>query len=358
MRILTSIILIIILVLITPVFLLVTSLKVNVLHTTFLKHQLQTHDVYALAFAEINNQIGEVEIPSDFPITHEEVATLVNQVFTPAWLQQNVEQVLDSFDAWLDAPAGADLSLVVSLAEPKAALVSQLDVFLTGKLATLEPCDPQLPEAERGICQFAGRSLEEVKAELAHNGIDPDMITKLLPDQLDLVNPDISMITGESDKDSPDGAAAKSAEIRNNLELVKSYYQLGVHFFWYAWVLYAALLAEFVVLNATRGWRRLVRWCGVMFLSIGLLPTALGIASFAVMEQVLLPKIQLGTDFPSAFTGLVPDLIADAQSAVFTLPLAIGGALVVLGLSGIIGAHWLPTPKSPFVNKKIEGLKA
>ncbi len=345
MRVFVSILLLAILVVITPVLLLVTAVKTNILQTTFLKHELERNDVYTMAFSVVDSQIQQIEIPSEFPVAHEEIATLVKKVFTPDWLQENVEGALDSFDGWLNAPAGTELSVPVSLAEPKAALVAELDLFLTDKLTTLEPCsDPKVRDDEEGICQFAGMGLDAAKEELKRNGIDPDLITNLLPDTIDLINPDLSKITGSAETDNSGDAAVKTAEVKQNLERVKSYYQLGQRFFWYAWILYGVLVAEYLVLNGTKGWRRLVRWTGVLFLSVGSVPTALAIVSVLVVQQVVLPQIQIDPKFPTEVAALVPVLVADVRQAIFTLPLVVGLILVAAGLASVIGSHWIPKP--------------
>ena len=352
MRKFISTLIIFILVLVTPVFLLVTSVKTSLLNATFLKHELQRHDVYTLAFTVMDEQISQMEIDPDFPITHEEIATLVKKVFTAHWLQQNVEGALDSFEPWLGSPAGAELLLLVSLAEPKAVLAENLDVLLADKLEALEPCTRNQPQAEQSFCQFAGMSLDEAKEQLKTVGVDPNMITNLLPDTLDILNPDFSKITGTSEADNPEGTAAKSAQTRKTLERVKEQYQLGLQFFWYAWILYGLLVAEYIVLNSTGGWRRLVRWVGALFLSIGLVPAALSLASAPLVRSALLPLIKIDPKFPAEASALVPALILDVQAAIFTLPLVVSMALVALGLAGIIGGHWIPKPKNLSQAKK------
>ena len=354
MRIIASILIILMLVIITPVFLLVTSLKTNVLNTTFLKNELERNDVYTLAFDLADEQINNIQIDPEFPVTNQEISTLVKQVITPDWLQQNVEGLLDSFNAWLNAPAGTELSQNVSLAEPKVTLANSLDAFLTDKLKTLEPCPRNnRSEEDQGICNLAGLNLDEAKKQLKENGVDPDIVTNLLPDTLDLLNPDLSKLTGEANTDNPEGVAVNTDEIQKNLEISKKYYQLGQRFFWYAWIIYAVLLALFIVMNATGGWRRVVRWTGVLLFFIGIIPAAIGFASVIIVNDLILPGIQFDPNFPTEVAELVPKMIQDAQSVVFTLPMAVGLALVGLGLAGIVGAHWISRPSKPSLKIKL-----
>ncbi|MFH1236028.1 MAG: hypothetical protein V1685_03765, partial [Parcubacteria group bacterium] len=358
-----NIILIFILVLITPAFLLVTSLKTHVLTTTFLKAELERNDAYELVFEAVDEQIDKMELGADegeqLPITTEDISGLVHQVFTPAWLQENVEHTLDGIDAWLKAPAGTDPQVVVSLAEPKESLRTSVDALLTDKLATIEPCDPNIPEEERGLCNFAGTTLEQAKEELARDGINFDELITKLPDTFDLANPDLSQLiptigqTGEGEEPAEgqvdEGSETEPQEldlqvdqIKDTMEQVKSYYQLADRMFWYAWILYGVLFALFIVMNATGGWRRAVRWTGTLFLCVGFLPLLIGLGSSYAVESAAIPNLHFSPDYPPAVADAIPDIVRSARAAVFTLPLTVGAVLFVLGLAGIIGGHWIP----------------
>jgi len=380
-RVFVNILIIIILVIVTPVLLLVTSLKTNVLSTTFLKHELDRHDIYTVAFSMVEEQIKEMELAPEIPITHEEISSLITEVLTPEWLQGNVETVLDDFNTWLNAPPGTELSIILSLAEPKANLLTELDVLLEKKLAELESCTP---EEENMLCMFAGLGLDDLKQELTTFDFNPEDLVNQLPDNFNLADPE-SMdifkkseeVSGENHEENteiktdeaigrpPEGdvnhfeenfdgepgpeqdeqdLAAMIAEIIEQLEQYKNYYHLGLKAFWYAWIIYIVLLAQFIILNATGGWRRLVRWTGALLLCIGLLPAVIGIGS-SIVHEFVMGQIQFGPDFPAAVKDVVPKLINDVRQAVFTLPLIVGSILIGLGLAGTIGGHWIPKSK-------------
>lgn len=386
--------------------LLVTSVKTNVLQTTFLKNELEKNDIYGVAFSIVDEQIMELELAPEIPITHKEISSLVTNVLTPTWLQGNVENVLDDFDTWLNAPEGTDISIILDMAGPKANLISEFDSLLEKKSVELIPCSEGGDEM---FCKFAGMGLDDIKAELVNFDFDPLDLVNKIPDKININ--DLSFIDSfgkvEADSDKPEivetflcsdycpgpeedylanvykdvqdektcnelggklqtvegwgkqnfclvnddskiederDIATQVAEIKEQLEVFKEYYNLGIKFFWYGWVMYGVLVALFIVMNATGGWRRVVRWLGVLFLAIGLLPLLFGLAS-GIGQELAMENISIDSDISTQVTDLIPELITDLRQAIFTLPLVVGIVLVVLGLGGIIGAHWIPKQK-------------
>lgn len=346
MRSAISILLIIILVLLTPVLFLVTSLRFNVLTAQFIKQELARENVYALATSQIDTQIEKIDLDPQYPVTHDEIAALAHDVLAESWLQQNIEGLLDGAEGWLRAPAGTSLRLLVDLSQPKQRLTSGLDAFLSSKLAQLQPCDKRRPKEEQGICQFAGMTLPEVKEQLGRMGMNPDLIAKLIPDTLDLLNPDLSSLFGQPDPADANSAQAKASEITLGLNQFKERYQQVLSLHGLALMIYGLLIVFYLAINAPRGWRRLTRWGGVLLLSLGLFPLAMALASSPIIESLLLPKIRLDPTLPTELSSMVPALIWGTRSALFTSLLFVGASLVVLGLAGILGAHWIPKPAS------------
>ncbi len=371
MRVLTNILLFIVLTILTPVLLVVTALRVNVLHTTFIKHQLDQHHVYQIAFDAVDEKINDLELDDNFPITHEEIRNLFHQVFTTAWLQDNVEMILDDVDAWLDTPIGTPLSIVISLSGPKERFISSFDALLDEKLQDISPCDPRTSSEEQGLCVFSGMSLDEVKGELAANDIKLDEFFGQLPDSIDLANPELPTFLQSSDEASSvdggseettsekntDGLTAQSEQLTRMLDEFKRYYIIAQHIFWYLWIIYGVLFAEFIVLNAWGGWRRIVRWLGALCLTVGIIPATIGVASGYFVQQQLLPHMQISGDLPAAVQDIVPHVISDLQQAIFILPMSVGLVLVGLGLAGVIGGHWIPKQNTSFVKVATEKVK-
>ncbi len=241
------------------------------------------------------------------------------------------------------SPRGAVLSLPLDLREPKQRLTAGVDGLLTAKLPQIQPCpDKRRPKEEQGVCQFAGLTLPQLKEKLAQVGLNPDLVGEYLPDTLDLLNPDFSKLVGKSAATNPNSAQAKANEISDRFEQFKARYQQVVFLLNIALVIDGLLIALYLAVNAADGWRRLARWGGVLMLSLGFLPLALAIASGPLIERQLLPRIHFDPTFPVQLTTMVPALIRDTRSSVFTPLLAVGAVSVGLGLAGIIGAHWLP----------------
>ena len=198
MRTAVSILLMLILVILTPVLFVVTSVRLNVLTTDFLKQELVKLDVYGLATWEIDEQIAKVKIDPQYPITNAEIGELAHAVISEDWLRQNIESILTRMELWLQSKPGTELTLPIDLRQPKMELTTGIDRLLTEKLPQTQPCpDKRRPKEEQGICQFSGLTLPQLKEQLAHQGLNPDLVNQVFPDQLDLVNPDLSNVNGE-----------------------------------------------------------------------------------------------------------------------------------------------------------------
>lgn len=348
MRKFSSVIFIIILFLVTPVLFLVTSLRYGVLQPTFLKRELQRQQVYQLALDQIDTQIQQINIDPQYPITNEEISQLAHSIITVDWLQQSSESIIDHFAKWLNQPNGTTLTLPINLVPIKQRLTTSVDQLLTDKLPQLQPCiDPNDPGQGPPLCQFAGLTLDQAKEELSHQGLDPNLVTNLLPDTLDLVHPDLSKITGPQDAQNPNGSAAKSAEIQKRLNDVKQRYHQFSAYLLYVWMGYLVLIGLYVWLNATHGSKRLVRWSGVLLFILGLWPLALGVASGPLYQQQVLPHMNIGNNLPADVHNRILSVLSDVRAAIFVPLIFVGVIMVVLGLTGIIGAHWLQRQVMP-----------
>ncbi len=336
-----SILLIVILVIATPVMLLVTSIKQNVVTAKFVKHELATQNAYGLAVDQINQQIGNVKNGGDVPITAADLQALASRVITTAWLQQSVEESLDRIFAWFKSPDGTALSLPVDFTQPKAQLNQGIDDLLTSKIATLPEC-PKKGTSEK-LCRTGNFGLPQFKEKLKENGFDLAALQTQLPDTIDLTHPVLPTIaTDKSSSPQPD-VQQKVQPILDHLTKAKTTYHQVLKYYLYAVLAYGILVLGYVGLNI-RGWRRLTRWLGILFLSIGVLPLAIGLASRPVVDSQIIPHINLDASVPAAIRVAVPNLIHDVQHALFTMIIIIGATLVLLGLGAVIGARWMPSP--------------
>lgn len=341
-----SIMLIVILTVLTPVMLLVSSIKFNVVTPKFLKHELSSQNAYQIAISQLDAALLKIEIDPQYPITHQELITLAHKVFTENWLRQNVEGVIDGVFAWLNAPMDATLAIPIDLRQPKSELTTGADELLAAKLPMIKPCPKKkgVRSEDQGICQFAGLTLPQLKEQLKHAGVDIASLPALLPDTLDLMKPDLSKIVGPSDASSPNSAESKSQEILTKLTAVKKGYHQALQYFMFAWIGYGVLVAGYIALNATIGWRRLVRWVGILAVSTGTIPAGIAIAAKILVEQTLLPQLRLGEDVPRDVQAVIPKLVMDVQNALFLSVLVIGIILVTLGLGSILESHFMPKP--------------
>jgi hypothetical protein len=346
-----SVVLLVLLFILTPVMALTASARFNVLTVKFLTRELVRLDVYNLAVSQIDKQIGNVQLDPKYLVTHAELAALAHQVITPQWLRQTIEGNLGRLEEWLQSEPGTTLSIPIDLRQPKASLTDGVDALLTEKLPMLEPCpDRRIPKEEQGICQFAGLTLPELKEQLRQAGLNPDVIAGLLPDTLDLLNPDLSKITGVQPATPGDTTADKTQEIKKSLDLVKARYQQVIFLMNLSFGIFGLLVALYLALNAMHGWHRFTRWGGVLLLMIGLLPYALAVASSLAVEQALLPKLHIDAKVPAEVARLAPIAIRDVRKALFDPLLVFGAIGMVVGLGGIVGAHWI---KTPVVKKRV-----
>lgn len=337
-----SIILLVLLVPLTVAMFFVTTIQMHLLTASFLKRELVKRDAYGLANDQIDTQISKVKIDPQYPVTTAEISALAHRVFPASWLQSNIESTLDHFDAWLKTPAGTPLSLPIDLAGPKRELTSGVDSLLTAKLPTIKPCpSKRLPKEQQGICQFAGLTLTQLKAQLKHIGLDPDVVASVLPDTLDLIHPDVSKITGSKTDTTPGGAQAKSAQLQASLDRFKNGYHNVRYYYLMAVVVYGLLIAAYIFLNAWSGLRRLVRWAGILLVTVSAIPIAISIASIPMYDRLVVPRIHFASAVPEAVQTAALGALSDIRSAIFSPVLFLTASLFILGLAGIIGAGWV-----------------
>lgn len=337
-----SIFLVLILVLVTPVLLLVTSIKFNVVTPRFIKHELSTRNVYDLAVRQIDQQIATINIDPQYPITTAEITQIAHQVVTTTWLQTNAEGVIDHTFAWFNAPANTPLVLPIEVGSVKTTLLAQIDALLAAKLPAIKPCpNKRQAKSEQGLCQFAGMTVAQVKETLKHNGIDLAAMNERIPNSLDIVHPDLTVVLGAPSDSNTD---QKQQEIMTKLTTAKATYQQAVRFYWYVMLGYALTIAGYLALNAMKGRQRLARWSGILALSVGVLPLAIGIASKIILEKKILPILPMDGNLPADIRTAIPVTIQDLQHAVFFAVLVTGAVLVVLGLGAIIDAQVVLKP--------------
>lgn len=328
-----SILLLIVLTIVWPVALLISSVKANVVTNEFVKHELVKRHVYTLALEQIDTQIKTIEIDPGYPITTSDLTTLAHQVFTLDWLQSTTESIIDRFWTWLQAPRGTVLALPLDLRQPKASLSTNLDALLTTKLKELKPCpSTRLPNAEQGICQFAGMNLDQLKAALKQQGLDTDVIGTLLPDTLDLIHPDLSAITGTTDG----GSTQQTGEIQAHLDQAKVVYQQILAWYVAGWGAVALIAIAYLALNAWGGLHRIGRWFGILLITISVLPLSLSLLSRGLITATVEPNIQWSSTVTADTRIAALGALHDVQSAIFSPILIVSIIMLITGIVAVI----------------------
>lgn len=383
MRTAASIVPLVILVPATVVVLLVSSLRMNVLTPQFLKHELSARNAYTIAENQASEQIGKMNF-ENLPINAADLQALIRRVLPASWLQQNIETILDRLFAWFNGPATMTLSIPIDLRGPKAELIPGVDALIQSAI-------PRLPECARNsatdeLCRTPNMTVAQVKDVLKLGGIDLATVTSQLPDSFDLANPVLPEIKlGNNDQSSGQQQSSQTNTQQNNkgvtkqdqkkideqqkragqasadsvqpkktfqqqasetvdkLTAIKSQFHRWLRIWLYALIGYATVILGYLAINF-KGWKRLTRWAGILLLTIGALPLVIGIASFIVLEKYGIPNIHFNADTPVDVTTAAIAAIRDVQHAMFFPILITGGALVVLGLGGVIGAHWIAQP--------------
>ena len=347
MRNFISILLIVVFVPATLVTLLVFSLKTNVLTPGFLKRELSKNNVYALATSEIDEHVRKLKIDPQYPITHDEIINLIHQVFPETWVQQRLERIIDDFFAWWHTPVGTPLTLPIDIQQPKAGLFHRLDELLAEKISLLQPCprSPRRDQSPEGICLFAGLTVTQAKEAIKHAGVDLVTLQTRLPDVIDLINPDFSALVGPSEETNPESLRAKNQEIMNKLNQAKARYHQFLWYYAFGIMTLAIMILGYAALQL-KNWRRFARWLGILAVAIGLLPLTIGMASQPLLEQQLIPQIRFDAKMPAEVQTALLSILRDVQRTWFTPILWIGFALVVVGLTGIIGSHFFGRAKN------------
>ena len=336
-----SIFLLIILVPATLGVILISSLHLNILSSAFVKEELSRQKVFVVAEHELEIRLAAAAFDPQSPLTGKDLSTLLGQVITPMWLEQNSNNIIDRAFGWFNTPDDAALSLPVDLREPKKALAQHLDTLIEEKISELPPCTKN----SKGFCRMPGLDVSAFKLMLKKEGVDIDNGITKLPDSIDLLHPALPDISSSKDiNDQLHGAQAALDEetrvIRDRLGEAKKVYQQALRYYRDMLIVYAGLILLYLCVNL-KDRRRFVRWTSIFALAAGILPLCVGIASKPVMERYLLPRLPLDPSMPPGIQAIIIAVIHDVENALFTPAVFIGGGLVLAGIISIIVAHYI-----------------
>lgn len=339
-----------------------TSIHQNLLQPSFFKSVLDRERVYDLAFQEADRRILAFSLADNPFVTQADAQSLVPKIITKPWLQMTVEGVLDQFFAWLRDPSDQPLRLLVDLRDPKERIVREAEPLFAAKLTAVPVCKTLVPK-EGELCRPAALTLDAYRQQLLHAGFDIPGLVKQLADTVDIAQPhDIQLFASAGlakqqpaspSPEEPTSPVASSPNGPDNfsIERVKQGYQMFPRVIGYAW-LAAAVLVLLYLLLVLRGLRRTVRWVGVLFVVVGVLPLATAVASRPVFDRLITPNLRLAGE-TAQFAPTVLGVIESARSALFG-PLLIGGlVLVVLGTADIVVSFFLPRARKIFRPKMV-----
>lgn len=264
-------------------------------------------------------------LPPDF------IETLIVRLIPPAWMQAQVESVIDQVVAYLDHGQGVP-DLTISLVEIKANLnQGALESALREVMATLPPCTAEqllaftgdLLTGETAIIPACRppEVLEELAIASAKVTVE-GMLGRMLPDRLSLKQP-LGAAT----------PAGGSLPFMQGLERALGWLRLGKRIAEISIVLPLVLLAIIALLTA-RSARLALRWLGWPLLAAGLLSALLGLGAYLgfgiLAATVPMPP---GAAGPVGLLGLVREVV---QGMLTTIVLWIEAAAGTLMLAGVV----------------------
>lgn len=343
MRTACSTFLIILLIPATLLLFLVLSLRMNVLTPEFLKHELSARGAYVIALHQIDSALMNVQLDAHLPLTNTDLENLTKRVVTPLWLQGSVEGVIDHSFAWLKSPLDIPLSLPIDLHEPKTALFSGIDTLIEEKIKNLPECSKSGQSAQ--LCKTPGLTPAHLKEMIKSGGIDLVKIKSQFPETFDLANPVLPVIAF-GDTTAKEIAANQAAltqqvtEITGRANEAKTHYHDFLRYALFALAVYALIVLCYALLNSS-SWYRFLQSTGILFTTIGILPTIVGALSTQIMERVLLPNLNLDPNLPSDVQNVIPLFIRDIEHALFSPILLTGILLLVVGFILIVSAHFV-----------------
>ena len=152
-----------------------TGLQRTLGSTTQIKQALRDSGIYksvisdALAKAEKdqNKQAPTGQTDADIPLQDPRIKAIVNQSFSPTYIQAETEKVLDNAGAWLHGDT-KELSFAIDIQEAKIRLADGLSAYVKERAASLPAC------TAANIPQQGSGDFDVFNAECLPPGTSPD----------------------------------------------------------------------------------------------------------------------------------------------------------------------------------------
>ncbi len=231
---------------------------------TTVKGWLNQSGIYDKLVTSVLDENSETpEESANVPLDDPRVREIANEAFNPAYVQQNVERVVDGVYGWLDGTT-AEPSFSVDLNDAKQRLADGLGKYATERAASLPPCS-----AAESRQLAAEGSANVLSATCLPIGVTPEQAGAQLRDEVlandTLVN---NPVLNGGIKVERDGQSLSLTDVPE-LKAVKSAYQFGA---WLPYVFIGAVLASFagvVFLSSTK--RKGLTIAGIIVLVCGVI---------------------------------------------------------------------------------------
>jgi hypothetical protein len=292
-----------------------------------IKHALSQSGIYQTGIdntlqQSLKAQSGGGGQGGDIPIKNAEVRAVISDAIPPAYLQTQIEQVLDAGYAWVQGKTPT-LAFSIDLGSAKTKLADNMATYVTTRLSQLPVCAPAQVPVQGDVDYFNATCIPAGYAPAtAGEKIKADILTgDFLKDQT---------ITASTIKNN------KGETLDQQLKHVPQAYSQAKKALYTLGVLAALLAVGVVFLSATK--RAGLHKVGVTFITVGAISAFLGWAisySTHVASTRLVEKGQLKEPLQQTGVEIAKLLTGDLRN----WWMGYGITLVVLGIGALVALH-------------------
>lgn len=307
----------VIFILLLPITLVAYNIKTNVFNHDFYKKELAKYNTYELVINEAIGQLFSSEervgIIQEIPLlTFDELKDLIKQLITPAWLQQQIENIINQSFTWFESNTDIrNAKIAVSLVDLKNKSPDIIKNKFEQKVKSLKTCT----KADLKIFnQHDLKTIPCVPADYDINDFlkdfDVNGIINQVPDEVDL----IKLIKGEVTFGNEPAKEAKDNEelertfntINRVRDLIKTAFTAVNYLFIILGLIF--LLMASLTMNKLRS---MFRWLGFNLFLPGLLIfiATMGLHRLLVSNvSKLISQSKLSTVLLGTFKNIIMDL--------------------------------------------------
>lgn len=256
------------------------------------------------------------------PVDRTEVQNIIKDAASPAFLQEQSENAIDSLYAWLRGDS-ATLTISVDLTDAKTRLANGLADYVTSRAASLPTC---------AAGQQPNEDVDMFNATCVPPGFNAEQTANEARDQI---------LNGEFLKESTITASNlkndKGQTLDQQLKQMPVVFQRANQGIYAAGVLALLLSAAIIFLSVNK--RRGVRKVAITFMAVGAIVGLLGwISSIAVSRGTAkLNEVSSDNPFQDQLVGVAKYLVNDVRF----WWMAFGITLVVIGVAKLVAMHFI-----------------